>query len=110
MAAPRMIAVEVSYAATPQTQQVVSLRLELGSTVEDAVSASGLLRMFPEISLDDVNRLGVLGTLARPEDVLHDGDRVEIYRSLLADPKEVRRRRAEEGKAMKKGGGPKAAA
>ncbi|MEC5396983.1 RnfH family protein [Uliginosibacterium sp. H1] len=105
-----MIAVEVSYAATPQAQQVVSLHLELGSTAEDAVSASGLLRMFPEISLGSVNQLGVFGKLARPEDVLHDGDRVEIYRPLLADPKEVRRRRAEEGKAMKKGGGPKAAA
>lgn len=64
-----------------------------GSTVADAVRASGLLREFREIAFDD-NRLGIFGRLVRTSEILRDGDRVEIYRSLAADPKEARRRRA----------------
>ncbi|MDQ8022477.1 MAG: RnfH family protein [Moraxellaceae bacterium] len=103
----RPLSVEVSYAPAPGVLKVVELRLPAGSSVADAVSASGLLQLYPEITLDGANRTGVFGKLAKPDDPLDDGDRVEIYRPLLADPKEVRRRRAEEGKAMKKGGGPK---
>ncbi len=70
----------------------------------DAVQASALLSKYPEIDLTK-NKLGIYAKLAKPETILRDRDRVEIYRALLADPKEVRKRRAAEGKAMKKGGG-----
>ena len=63
-----------------------------------------MLEKYPEIDLA-ANKLGIFGKLAKADTVLRDRDRIEIYRPLIADPKEVRRRRAEEGKVMKKGGG-----
>jgi putative ubiquitin-RnfH superfamily antitoxin RatB of RatAB toxin-antitoxin module len=72
--------------------------------VREAIERSGLLLEFPDIDLAK-NKLGIWNKLAKPEAVLRDKDRVEIYRPLLADPKEVRRQRAAEGKVMKKGGG-----
>lgn len=96
------IAVEVIY-ALPERQERVQLRLPSGSTLLQAVEASGLLQKFPEIDLAK-NKVGIFGKLGRADMVLRDRDRVEIYRPLLADPKEVRRKRAAEGKTMKKGG------
>jgi len=87
-------------------QEIVQLRLPEGSTVQRAVEASGLLQKHPEIDLVKGNKLGVFAKLVKADTVLRDKDRVEIYRPLIADPKEVRRKRAEEGKVMKKGGGP----
>jgi putative ubiquitin-RnfH superfamily antitoxin RatB of RatAB toxin-antitoxin module len=84
----------------------VHLRLPEGSTVQRAVEASGLLQKHPEIDLAKGNKLGIFAKLVKADTVLRDKDRVEIYRPLIADPKEVRRKRAEEGKVMKKGGGP----
>jgi putative ubiquitin-RnfH superfamily antitoxin RatB of RatAB toxin-antitoxin module len=75
-----------------------------GSTAEQAVRLSGILDKYPDIDLAK-NKLGIFGKLSKADAVLRDRDRVEIYRPLIADPKEVRRKRAEEGKAMKKGGG-----
>jgi putative ubiquitin-RnfH superfamily antitoxin RatB of RatAB toxin-antitoxin module len=75
-----------------------------GATVQQAIEASGLLQKFPEIDLTK-NKLGIYAKLAKPDTVLRDRDRVEIYRPLIADPKEVRKQRAAEGKVMKKGGG-----
>ncbi len=98
------IKVEVVYALADQ-QRVVRLDVELGTTVEQAVMLSQFQEKFPEITLNSQNKLGIFGRLTKPATVLRDGDRVEIYRPLLADPKEVRKRRAAEGKAMKKGGG-----
>lgn len=97
------IHVEVVYALARQ-QKVVPLVLPEGSTVQQAIERSGLLGEFPEIDLAR-NKLGIWNKLAKPDAVLRDRDRVEIYRPLIADPKEVRRQRAAEGKAMKKGGG-----
>lgn len=97
-----LINVEVTY-ALPAKQEIIALRLPAGSTLAQAVEASGLLKKYPEIDLLQ-NKLGVFGKLSKPDAVLHDKDRVEIYRPLIADPKEVRRKRAEEGKVMKKGG------
>lgn len=74
-------------------QETRPLKMPAGSTVLDAVLASGLLSAFPEITLD-MNRLGIFGRLVRADATLRDGDRVEIYRSLAADPKDIRRRRA----------------
>lgn len=98
-----MINIEVIYALRDQ-QKSVRLQLEDGCTIKDAVERSGLLAEFPEIDLAK-NKLGIWNKLAKPDAALRDRDRVEIYRPLIADPKEVRKQRAAEGKAMKKGGG-----
>lgn len=97
------IHVEVVY-ARPELQEVTKLSLPEGSTVGQAIEASGLLAKHPEIDLAK-NKLGVYAKLTKVETPLRDRDRVEIYRPLIADPKEVRKQRAAEGKVMKKGGG-----
>ncbi len=84
--------VEVAY-ARPERQRVVEVPALPGMTIRQAIEASGLLREFPEIDLA-VNKVGIFGKLARPEAQVSAGDRVEIYRPLVADPKAVRRRRA----------------
>jgi len=97
------IHVEVVY-ARPERQEIASLDLPFGSTVGQAIEASGLLVKHPEIDLAR-NKLGIYAKLAKVDTALRDRDRVEIYRPLIADPKEVRKQRAAEGKTMKKGGG-----
>ena len=97
------IQVEVVY-ALPERQELASFSLPAGSTVRQAIEASGLLDKHPEIDLAK-NKLGIYAKLTKAEATLRDRDRVEIYRPLIADPKEVRKQRAAEGKAMKKGGG-----
>lgn len=97
------IHVDVVY-ALPQRQEAISLVLPAGSTVQQALDASGLATKYPEIDLTQ-NRLGIYAKLVKLDTPLRDHDRVEIYRPLIADPKEVRKARAAEGKAMKKGGG-----
>lgn len=99
----QQITVEVAY-AKPDAQIILPVKLAPGATAIQAVEASGILEKFPEIDLK-LNKIGIFGKLTKPETTLRDKDRVEIYRKLIADPKEVRRQRAEEGKAMKKGGG-----
>jgi len=98
------IHVDVIY-ALPGRQELVHLTLPEGATVHQAVEASGLLQKYPEIEPGKGNKLGIFAKLVKPDTPLRDRDRVEIYRPLIADPKDVRRKRAEEGKAMKKGGG-----
>jgi putative ubiquitin-RnfH superfamily antitoxin RatB of RatAB toxin-antitoxin module len=84
------ILVEVVY-ALPQRQLLRRVTLEQGSRVGDALAASGLLEEFPEIVSA---LLGIYGASVQPGAVLRDRDRVEIYRPLRVDPKEIRRRRA----------------
>ncbi len=84
--------VEVAY-ATPARQEVIEVSARPGATVEQVIRASGLLVRFPEIDLTR-QRVGIFGETARLQDAVHNGDRVEIYRPLVADPKEVRRKRA----------------
>ncbi|HQZ02175.1 MAG TPA: RnfH family protein [Thauera sp.] len=98
------ICVEVVY-ALPQRQELVEVKLAKGATLRQAVEASGLLQKYPDIELDGRNKLGVFAKLTKADAVLRDRDRVEIYRPLIADPKAVRKKRADEGKVMKKGGG-----
>jgi len=93
MASADEIHVEVAY-ATPMRQIVKSLALPLGSNVAQAIRASGLLDEFPEIDLN-LQHVGVFGEFVQLDAPLHDGERVEIYRALIADPKETRRRRAQ---------------
>ena len=97
------IQVEVAY-ARPDTQVIVPLKVEKGATVDDAIKLSGVLHNFAEIDLA-VNKVGIFGKLTKLTASLRDGDRVEIYRALIADPKQVRKQRAAQGKVMKKGGG-----
>ena len=89
---PGRIRVEVAY-ALPQRQTVRELALPQGSTADEAVRSSGLLEEFPEIDRSRV-RVAIYGKAVPGETRLRDGDRVEILRGLLADPKEVRRARA----------------
>lgn len=88
---------EVAY-ARPERQLIVKLSLPAGTTAREAVLQSGIASEFLDIDLTQL-KLGVFGKAVPAEHVLRDHDRVEIYRSLQADPKEVRRRRAEAGKA-----------
>ena len=101
--APQLIPVEVAY-AEPGTQVILPLTVPQGTTLEQAIRQSGILAMFPSIDLA-VNKVGVFGKLGKLDQVLRERDRVEIYRKLIADPKVVRKQRAEQGKKMKKGGG-----
>lgn len=87
------IRVEVIY-ARPDGQCLVEVDLAPGARVREAVQASGLLARHPEIDLHK-NRVGVFGKLVTLDTVVNDHDRVEIYRPLSADPKDVRRRRAQ---------------
>lgn len=100
---PDSITVEVAY-ALPHQQLIVPLKVKPGTTALEAIHASGILQKFPEISLEQT-QFGVFGKVVKPDTVLRELDRVEIYRPLIADAKEVRRQRAADGKVMKKGGG-----
>jgi putative ubiquitin-RnfH superfamily antitoxin RatB of RatAB toxin-antitoxin module len=98
-----LIWVEVAY-AKPEEQALVRLSINLGCTVEQAIVQSKLCSRFPEIDLV-INKVGIFSKPCKLDKVLAEGDRVEIYRPLLADPKAIRKQRAAEGKVMKKGGG-----
>lgn len=90
---PGKIVVEVAY-ALPQKQYLQRVTLEEGATVEQAILASGILTLRDDIDLTK-NKLGIYSRPVKLQDVVQDGDRVEIYRPLIADPKELRRQRAE---------------
>jgi hypothetical protein len=84
-------------------QALLSVESAEPLTAKQAIEASGILERFPEIDLG-TNKIGIFGKAAKLDAVLSEGDRVEIYRPLIADPKEARKKRAAEGKAMRKGG------
>lgn len=90
------IRVEVVY-ALPERQYQRTVKLEEGSNVEQAVIASGLLELRQDIDLKK-NKLGIYSRPVKLVDTVSDGDRIEIYRPLIADPKELRRIRAERSK------------
>jgi len=96
---PGKIAVEVVY-ALPQKQYLQRVTLDEGATVEQAIQASGLLALRDDIDLSK-NKVGIYSRPAKLQDVVNDGDRVEIYRPLIADPKELRRQRAEKAEHNK---------
>ncbi|SFF61727.1 hypothetical protein SAMN04488120_1136 [Fontimonas thermophila] len=91
-----LIQVEVAY-ALPAEQWILKVDVAPGTTIRAAIERSGILARFPEIDLSR-NKVGCWGHLAALDDVVRSGDRIEIYRPLIADPKEVRRRRASQGK------------
>ncbi len=94
------IAVEIAY-ATPDKQAIVELNVTQGTTAKQAAIASKINQQFPQIDFDNDpmgifgNNLGSKGLAPADEYVMNDGDRVEIYRPLIADPKEARKKRAE---------------
>ena len=100
MVSERTIKVEVVY-ATPSQQHVVTVIVPVGSTAREAIEGSDILSLFDEIDLSK-NKVGNYSRLIHLDVVLQDGDRLEIYRPLKADPKAVRRHLAKEGKTMGK--------
>jgi uncharacterized protein len=100
MSEVELITVEVAY-ALPTRQQLTELRVPRGTTAFEAVQQSGIVEQFPEVDIENAKMgifgqaLGTKGLKAPREHVLEPMDRVEIYRPLIVDPKEVRKRRAE---------------
>ncbi len=86
------IEVEVVY-ALPRTQTVVTLKVPVGTTVKDAIARSGIAARHPEIDWNAV-AVGIYGKRTSVAAALNDHDRVEVYRPLIADPKQARRKRA----------------
>lgn len=96
-----LMTVEVAY-ALPDEQRIIELQVPPETTVKEAVEKSGIMDHFPGID-PAKNKLGIFGKLTKADAKLQPGDRVEIYCQLIADPKEARKKRAAEGKVMKKG-------
>lgn len=89
----RDITIEVVY-ALPEKQYLLKVRVTEGTTVEQAITASGILELRTDIDLSK-NKVGIFSRPVKLTDTVNEGDRVEIYRPLIADPKELRRQRAE---------------
>ncbi len=100
-ASKNMIQVEVVYGLAEE-QALLSVDVPNDSEVKEVILASNILEQFPEIDLDKV-KVGLFGKLTKMDQMVRARDRIEIYRPLIADPKEVRKRRAAEGKRLKKG-------
>lgn len=96
-----MITVEVAY-ALPTEQKIIALQVEEGSTAFEAVARSRIAELFPAIDIQS-DPMGIFGKAIKDPKthVLNPGDRVEIYRPLIADPKEARAARAAKAKAKK---------
>ena len=89
------IQVEVAY-AKPSRQHILKISVAAGSSAREIIELSGIRDIFPEIEAEPA--VGIFSRKVALDDPLENGDRLEIYRPLLADPKEVRRRKAEEQK------------
>ncbi len=93
------ITIEVAY-ALPQQQLIIPVQVTPETTAEQAIQLSGILAKFPDIDLSQ-NQIGIFGKLTKLDAPLRHLDRIEIYRPLIADPKEMRKQRAADGKAIK---------
>jgi putative ubiquitin-RnfH superfamily antitoxin RatB of RatAB toxin-antitoxin module len=93
--------IEVAYALRHK-QTLLNIEVDDNASVEDAILQSNILKKYPEINLKK-NKVGIFGKLTSLDVKLREKDRVEIYRPLIADPKEVRKQRAAEGKIMRSG-------
>ena len=96
MGGSNRLKIEVAYALRDK-QVLTALEVEEGTSVREAIECSGILRHYPEIE-QDPGRVGIFGKVVDPDTQLRDGDRVEIYRPLEADPKEARLRRVKRGR------------
>jgi len=92
MPTDKEIKVEVAY-ATPDVQRIFTVWVVEGSSIETAIDRSGVLEVFPEIDLLK-QKVGIFSRQKKLSDKVKEGDRIEIYRALLLDPKEARRKRA----------------
>ena len=88
-----MPTVEIIY-ATIESQELLSLSVAEHTTIQDCIEQSGLLAQFPDIDLS-VMKVGIFSQVKPLSHSVNEGDRIEIYRTLIADPKEVRRKKAE---------------
>ena len=93
---PDKIMIEVSY-ALPKKQIIIPILVDKDISVKEAIELSGILKKFKEIDLS-INQVGIFGKLTTLDKILRDHDRIEIYRPLIADPKEIRRKRAASSK------------
>jgi putative ubiquitin-RnfH superfamily antitoxin RatB of RatAB toxin-antitoxin module len=93
--------IEVAYALEDK-QTLLSVEADTGITLKQAIELSGILTLYPHIDLSQ-NKTGVFGKIAKLDTILREKDRVEIYRPLVADPKQVRKERAAQGKKMRSG-------
>ncbi|RUM79228.1 MAG: RnfH family protein [Candidatus Thioglobus sp.] len=93
--------VEVAY-ALEKKQTLLELEVSEGTTLEQAIELSGIIDIYPQIDLTK-DKTGIFGKIAKLDAILREKDRVEIYRPLIADPKQVRKERAAQGKAMRSG-------
>ncbi|MDH5357026.1 MAG: RnfH family protein [Gammaproteobacteria bacterium] len=93
MEATKLITVEVSY-ALPEEQVILPIEVSTDCNVEEAIKRSGILERFPHIDLG-TDKVGIFGKMCKLNASLRDKDRIEIYRKLIADPKESRRQKAE---------------
>ncbi len=91
-----MFTVEIIYALLKK-QDIRQVQLADGTSLKEAIQASGMLQDYPEIDLN-VNKVGIYNQVKTLEHIVQAGDRIEIYRPLIADPKQVRRKRAEKQK------------
>jgi putative ubiquitin-RnfH superfamily antitoxin RatB of RatAB toxin-antitoxin module len=89
---PEEIMVEVAY-ALPEEQVIISIKVPTKSDVKQAIKKSGIQKKFPNIDLSK-NKVGIFGKKTTLDHPLKDRDRIEIYRPLILDPKEMRRKRA----------------
>lgn len=101
----QLMSVEVVYALREE-QALLSAKVPIGSKASDVIEKSGVLDLYPELETQfeqGTLEIGLFGKLGKMNQSVRDKDRIEIYRPLIADPKEVRKKRAAEGKRMKKG-------
>lgn len=89
-----LIHVEVVY-ALPNVQRVLKLAVVATTPIQAIIEQSGILAMYPEIDLN-TNKVGIYSRNVKLDATARDGDRIEIYRPLIADPREIRRKRAEQ--------------
>ena len=99
------IEIEVAY-ALPHAQTVIALRVPAGTTIGEAIALSGISARHPQIDLTSA-AIGIFGKRGTADTVLNDRDRVEIYRPLIADPKQARRNRARDRKPEPRAGKPR---
>jgi uncharacterized protein len=90
------IQIEVAY-ATPERQRIIPLRVPAGLSVQECIERSQIAKYFPEIDLKE-QKVGIWSKTVKLDHVPREGDRIEIYRPLIADPKAIRRRRADQAK------------
>ncbi|MCD9531691.1 RnfH family protein [Photobacterium carnosum] len=91
-----LIHVEVVF-ALPNVQRVLKLAVVAETSIQAIIEQSGILTMYPEIDLN-INKVGIYSRNVKLDATARDGDRIEIYRPLVADPREIRRKRAEQAK------------